>query len=363
MDLITLMQDFMLTEAVSGYESKMASKMKTQFEPFAQEVTIDRIGNTIARFDGEDPDAPVVMVFAHVDQLGFIVRKIEENGLIQVDRLGGIPEKVLPALQVSVRTIDGGYVPGVFAIKAHHATPPEEKYKVDFVTSLFVDIGAKNRKQVLDAGIHIGCPMCYNPSFSRLMGTMVSGTAVDDRGGCAALVGIAENLARQRPKSTTYLVASVWEEFNLRGAIIAARQIHPDLAICIDVALSGDTPDLTNRYETALSNGPTVGLYNFHGRGTLNGTIAHNGLYRHALSCAEKEGINVQEFAALGMLTDNAYVQLEGLYTACIDMGFPARYTHSPIEMCDVQDIEELVRLISSMVFSMDRHFNLSRFE
>ncbi len=362
MNVTALMEEFMLTEAVSGYETKMAFKMKAQFQPFADEVAIDKVGNTIARIDGTDSDAPVVMVFAHVDQLGFVVRKIEGNGLIQIDRLGGIPEKVLPALKVSVRTIEGQYLPGVITIKAHHATPPEEKYKVDLVTSLFVDVGASSRKQVIDAGVRVGCPICYKPSFSQLMGTLVSGTAVDNRGGCAALIGIAEELSLNRPKSTTYLVGSVWEEFNLRGAIIAARRVQPDLAICIDVALSGDTPDLANRYETALSQGPTVGLYNFHGRGTLNGTIAHNGLYRLALSCAEKTGVQLQEFAALGMLTDNAYVQLEGLYTPCVDMGFPARYTHSPIEMCDTRDIEQLVRVVSSMVSQIDQGFALDRF-
>lgn len=362
MDIIATMKDFMLTAAVSGYEARMSQKLSTYLEPYADDIVIDKIGNTIARIDGTDSASPVAMVFAHVDQLGFIVRRIENNGLIQIDRLGGIPEKVLPALNVSVGTIGESLVPGIITTKAHHVTPPEEKYKVDLVTSLFIDVGAQSRQEVLDAGVRVGCPVCYTPSFTRLMGTLVSGTAVDDRGGCAALVGIAELLAKDRPKSTTYLVGSVWEEFNLRGAIIAARQIKPDLAICIDVAISGDTPDLAGRYDTALSNGPTVGLYNFHGRGTLNGTIAHNGLYRLALARGEKEGINVQEFAALGMLTDCAYVQLEGLYTPCIDMGFPARYTHSPIETCDTQDIEQLSHLIASMVSSVDSRFSLQRF-
>jgi len=361
MDIMSLMQDFMLTEAVSGYETKMARKLKSYLQPHVDEVCVDRAGNTIARIDGTDGSNPVAMVFAHVDQLGFIVRRIEASGLIQVDRLGGIPEKVLPALNLSVGTIGDDSVPGVFAIKAHHATPPEEKYKVDFVTSLFVDVGASSRQEVLDAGIRVGRPVCYRPSFTRLMGTMVSGTAVDNRGGCAALVGIAEMLSRCRPKSTTFLVGSVWEEFNLRGAIFAARQVKPDVAICLDVALNGDTPELANRYETRLSNGPTVGLYNFHGRGTLNGTIAHDGLYRLALACGEAEGFRLQEFAALGMLTDAAYVQLEGGYTPVIDLGFPARYTHSPIETCDTTDILELIRLTSAMVSRLDDTFALDR--
>lgn len=362
MDFITTIEDLMLTEAVSGYEKKMAYKIKGYFENHADEVFIDRIGNTIAKIQGTDAAAPRIMVFAHVDQLGFIVRRIEESGLIQIDRLGGIPEKVLPALNVSVATIDGEYIPGVIGNKAHHATSADEKYKVDVVTSLFIDIGAGSKKQVLAAGIHNGCPVCYKPSFTRLMGTRVSGTTVDNRGGCTALIGLAEALRAGRPKSTVYIVGTVWEEFNLRGAIIAARHIKPDIAICFDVSLPGDTPDLSGKYDTGVSKGPTVCLYNFHGRGTLNGTIAHNGLYRHALSCARDSGIPLQEFSSLGLLTDNAYVQLEGEGVACLDMGFPARYTHSPIETCDVQDIENLVKLTAAMVTAVDKNFPINRF-
>jgi len=362
MDITAVLKDFMLTEAVSGYEKKMAYKMKAHLEKFADEVLIDRVGNTIAEFRGTDLEAPRIMVFAHMDQLGFIVRRIEDNGLIQIDRLGGIPEKVLPGLKVSVATLEEDYIPGIIGNKAHHATSADEKYKVDLVTSLFVDIGASSKKEVLDLGIRIGRPICYKPSFTAMASGRVSGTTVDNRGGCAALVGVAEALRKRRPASTVFLVGSVQEEFNLRGAMIAARRVKPDMAICFDVSLSGDTPDLGGRYDIALSKGPTVCLYNFHGRGTLNGTIAHDGLYKHALLCAREAGIPLQEFASLGLLTDNAYVQLEGLGIACLDMGFPARYTHSPIETCDVGDLEKLVRLSAIMVEKIGKGFSVSRY-
>ncbi len=361
METIEVLKDLVLTEAVSGYEKKMAYKLKAYLEGLADDVSIDRAGNVIAGIKGSG-GGPVVMIFAHMDQLGFIVRKIESSGLIQVDRLGGIPEKVLPALNVSVGTINGDYVPGVIGNKSHHATSAEEKYKVDLVTSLYIDVGAKSRGDVEKAGIRIGCPICYAPSFSRLMGTIVSGTSIDNRGGCAALVGIAEILRKKRPTADVYLVGTVWEEFNLRGALFAARKIKPDIAICLDVSLSGDTPDLSGRFEDAVSKGPTVSLYNFHGRGTLNGTIAHQGLYRFAMATAEGMGIKLQEFAALGMLTDTAYVQLEDGYVACLDMGFPARYTHTPIETCDAADIDLLAALVSAMAAGLDGGFQLARY-
>ena len=363
MDYYRILEELVMQEGLSGYESKVAETMKRLFAPYADSVVGDRAGNVIAEFRGTDADAPRVMVAAHMDSLGFIVRRIEEDGFLQFDRLGGIPEKVLPALQVSVGTIDGGYIPGIIAVKAHHITPPEEKMKVDGFRSLFIDIGARSREEVLAAGVHVGCPVVYRPSFTRLMGDRVTATTLDDRAGCTALIGIAESLHRQRPKATTYLVASVWEEFNIRGAVIAARRVKPDVCIYLDCGQDGSTPEMHNSFNNvSMEAGPTVCLYNFHSRGTLNGCIGHQGLYRLALACAEKNGLPVQETASLGWLTETAYLQMEGEYVACIDMGYPHRYAHSPTEVVAVSDIEKLAELVSAMVEEIDRNFEVARF-
>lgn len=355
-------KEFMLLEAPSGYESKMAYAMKAHLEEFSQEVTMDRAGNVIAKFPGEDVHAPTIMVFAHLDQLGFIVRKIEKNGLIQVDRMGGIPEKVLPALKLSIRGIDGNYTTGVIGVKSHHQATAEEKYKVDVVTSLFIDIGAASDEEVRAAGIHVGCPAIYEPNFYDLKHGRVCGSAVDNRCGCAALVSVAEQVSSVKHDATIYVVGTVWEEFNIRGAVFAARAIKPDLAIGMDVVMCGDTPDLAGKYDVGFGKGAAVGLYNFHGRGTLNGCIGHAGLYKHALKCSEEYGIPLQEFASLGMLTDTAYVQMENHYVGCLDMGYPARYTHTPSESAEIKDVEALADLVSKMVTTIHADFPVSRF-
>lgn len=362
MDLLKIAKEFMLLEAASGYEKKMAYAMKNQLSAYSDDVCIDKAGNVITKFEGTNSLAPVIMVFAHMDQLGFIVRKIEEDGLIQIDRLGGIPEKVLPALNVSISNIEGEYIPGVIGVKSHHVTPPEEKYKVDAITNLFVDVGASSKAQVVEAGIHVGCPAIYKPSFTHLMGNRICGTAVDDRCGCAALISIAEQLYQNKHESTIYIVGTVWEEFNLRGAIIASRRVHPDISICLDVTMTGDMPELKSKFDIGLGRGPAVGLYNFHSRGTLNGTIAHPGLYRLALETAEINDIPLQEFSTIGMLTDAAYVQLEESYVASIDMGFPARYTHTPVESADLGDVAYLANLAAAMICRITPDFKVSRF-
>ena len=345
-----VLKEFMLTSAPSGYEKEMAYKLKPHLEQFCQTVIIDRVGNVIAKIPGTDPKAPRAMIFGHMDQLGFI------------DRLGGIPEKVLPGLEVVIRSEDGQWHLGVFGPKAHHATPAEEKYKVDLVTSLFIDVGATSAEQVHEMGIYVGCPVVYKPAFQELQGTRVTGTAVDNRGACACLVEIARQLKETPPLCDTYLVGTVWEEFNLRGAMMAARTVKPDLAISLDVMLDGSTKDLVTKFEDCMGKGPTVGLYSFHGRGTLNGTLAHEPMFKLAKATAAELGLPLQRFASLGILTDSAYIQLEGDGVACLEMGFPARYTHTPVEVCDVNDIDALATVCAGMMRRVDEHFQLNRY-
>lgn len=357
-----ILKDFMLTSAPSGYESEMAYKLKAYLEAYCQEVFIDRVGNVIAKVPGTNPNLPRAMVFGHMDQLGFIVRKVESDGFIQVDRLGGIPEKVLPGLELVIRSEDGKWHPGVFGPKAHHATPAEEKYKVDLVTSLFIDVGAASAEEVHAMGIHVGCPVVYKPAFQELCGSRVTGTAVDNRGACACLVEMARQFQSAPPACDVYLVGTVWEEFNLRGAMMAARVVKPDIAISLDVVLAGDTKDLSSKFEDIMGQGACVGLYSFHGRGTLNGTLPHEPMFKLAKRTATEIGAPLQRFASLGILTDSAYIQLEGEGVACLEMGFPARYTHTPVEVCDVTDIDALATMCVGMMQRIDENFQLNRY-
>lgn len=362
MKLTEVLQELCLAPAPSCYEKNAAVVFNRCIKPFVDRISVDRMGNVIATMEGTNPNSPEVMIYAHLDQLGFIVRRIEPDGFIQLDRLGGIPEKVLPGLRLVIRTKAGDFVPGVIGNKAHHAASAEEKYKVDVVTSLFVDIGAASEKEVRELGIDIGCPAVYEPSFKVMASDKISGTALDDRGGLAAMILAAEALSKDRPESTVHFVGTVWEEFNIRGAVFAARKLKPDVALGLDVILAGDTPDLKTRYHNSLGNGPTINLYNFHGRGTLNGMIPHEGLVKLAEESAVKAGIPHQRFASLGIITESAYIQMENDGAACLDLGFPARYTHSPIETCSLSDINHLGLLVAEIAKNLSPEFSLNRY-
>ena len=355
------LNDVAMIPALAGHEQKMAAYMKKEFEALGYPTVIDTFGNVIAKLEGIDKDAPGIMVFAHMDSLGFLVRYIEEDGFIRIERLGGIPEKVLPATAIQIQCSDGSMVEGVVGVKAHHVTPPEEKYIVEKYMNLFVDIGAKSKQEVLDLGINIGSPIVYKPKFQKLLGTRAVMSTVDDRGACAAVLEQANVLKDNPQESTIYLVGTVQEEYNLRGAMMAARTIKPDVAISIDIDGSADTPDLKGFGDIKCGHGPTMSLYNFHGRGTLNGTIAHPAMVRLFEQASIRTGISFQRSAKIGGLTDLAYVQLEGTGVKSIDVGFPGRYAHSPYEFVDMADIDKLTLWIYDVLKNINKDTDFSR--
>jgi putative aminopeptidase len=353
-------QELMLIPGLAGYEGRVRRYIAGALDVLGIASRTDVLGNLIATMDGE-AGAPSVMLFAHMDQLGFVVRKLESNGLIRLERLGGVPEKALPSQQVLLCVGEGRDVPGVIANKSHHATGPEEKYRVLPYAELYVDAGFASAAEARSAGVDVGTPVVYAPNAIELAGNRIAGTSVDDRAACAVMLEVAAALKAVAERPTVHLVFSVQEEFNLRGVIPAAQALSPDIAIQLDLVLATDTPDMTARGDVALGAGPAMSMYSFHGRGTLNGLIPHPALVKLFDGTALDTGITLQRSAHTGALTETSYVQLVGEGVACIDLGFPARYTHSSLEVCDLGDLAGLATLLVEGLRRIDRNFSLDR--
>jgi putative aminopeptidase len=352
--------DLMLIPGLSGHETRVAAAIRAKLAAHGIATTTDRLGNVCARFEG-NRSAHKVMVFAHMDQLGFVVRKIDADGLIRVERLGGVSERAMAAQAVLVCGAKGD-VPGIVMNKAHHATGPDEKYRVVTAPEIRIDTGHGSKQAVEDAGIRIGTPVVYAPRVIPLAGDRLAGTAVDDRAGCAALLELARHLATPgRIGPTVDLVWTVQEEFNLRGAVVAAQTLQPDIAIQIDLMLATDTPDMADRGDMVLGGGPGISLYSFHGRGTLNGVIPHPSLVALFEDTAGALGIPLQRSAQVGVLTDLSYVQTVGQGVASIDVGFPMRHSHSATESLDLRDLSQLVDLLAGAIRRILPGFRLER--
>lgn len=361
-ELKARLKEYTAIERLCGYESRMAYRFQKDMSTFTDDVRIDRIGNVIATFKGADADAPSIMIFAHMDTIGFVISSIDEGGFIKVERMGGVPEKAVQAIPVLVGTEQGEYVNGILASKAYHVQSPEDKSKVDSLSSLFIDIGVSSRKAVHDLGIQVGCPVTYAHHFMELQGDRVCATYLDDASGLVSLLHIASILSKAAHAATVYLVGTVWEEFNARGAMMAQRSAKADMAICLLGPGAGDTPDQKGINNVALGGGPGVTLFNFHGKGTLNGCIAHKGMFELLKESAESKQINLQRSAARGALSDTAYIQLEDGGIPCLDMGTPDRYSHSPMESLDLRDLEQTGILVADFIGRVTGEFDLNRY-
>ncbi len=353
-----ILRSLCLQIGMSGHEEPVGKFIRSEFEKCTDNILCDNLGNLTAVFKSQNPTAKNVMIFAHMDQLGLIVKNIDNDGFLKIERVGGIPEKILPGLEVVIGTQDGNYIEGVIGNRSHHITPVEEKYHVSKLAELYVDCGFYGAEEAEKAGVKVGSPIIYKPRFTNLRGDVCYGTAMDNRGGCAILVDIARRLKGRELDTNIFLTATVLEEYNLRGAKVAASYIKPDCAIALDVAITGDTPDTKRVFPVKLGGGPVLSLYNFHGRGTLNGTMPHPMMVNMVEQICQDDDIPLQRIATSGLLTDASYVQLCDKGVPIIDLGFPCRYTHTAVEMCDVSDLMLLSNLTEKLALSITKDVN-----
>ncbi len=352
------LMELMLVPGLSGHEDRVRRRLKNSLAGQGIKTESDCLGNLHAHFAGEGPR---VMLFTHMDQLGFIVRKIEADGFLRLERLGGVPERALAAQDVLICVAEGRDVAGTIAHKSHHATSPDEKYSVTPYANLYVDAGFSSAAAVEAAGIRIGQPVVYAPFAESRAEDKICGTSVDDRAGCAVLLAMADKLRKRSSGPPVDLCFTVLEEFNLRGAQTLAQQLQPDIAIQLDLMLATDTPDMASRGDMVLGGGPGMSLYSFHGRGTLNGVIPHPAMVSLFEASAKAHNIPLQRSAQTGVLTDLSYVQLIGKGVASIDMGFPMRASHSAREVCDLNDLVQLTDLLHVAISSISPDFSLNR--
>ncbi len=342
-------QDTLMTllelDGISGHENNIASVMQDAFSHSAHEVWKDRLGNVVAHYGSRSPDAFRLMVFAHMDEVGFMVRKIEDSGFLRFERVGGPAQITMPGSTV---TLDGEFGPvhGCIGIKSYHFSKGDERTQSPTIDHLWIDIGAANKQDAARMGVKVGTPVClYNPP--KVLGNdLICSKALDDRLGCTALLGVADAVAGEDLNIALYLVASVQEEFNIRGILPVLRRINPDMAIGIDITPSCDTPDLAGYSDVVINKGPGITCLNYHGRGTLAGLITPPALIAFLEQTASAHKIPVQREVAPGVITETGYIQVEQDGIPCASLSIPCRYTHSPAEVASVRDLSECIRLL-----------------
>ena len=332
MNLYTTLKRLCLVSSVSGREGKIREEIKTIISPFVDTVEVDSLGNLIALKKGAGDKK--IMLCAHMDEIGFIVNFIEENGMIRVGTLGGIR---LAAASYTMVVSDKG-VRGAFC--ANDDVKVAE-YKSDV---MYIDIGAKNRKEA-QRYVSIGDTFVCAPSLTKLFGSRVCGRPIDDRVGCLALLELAERLANVKTDASIYYVFSVQEEVGCRGSKPATFAIAPDIALCFDVTATGDTPNAT---PMACSVGDGVAI-----KIKDNSVICHSGLVDELCDIAKNNKIAYQREVLTFGGTDTSSMQLTGLGSVAGALSIPTRYVHSGVELCDMKDVEACIDLAEKYIINV----------
>ncbi|WP_078546391.1 M42 family metallopeptidase [Litchfieldia alkalitelluris] len=352
--MFTLLKSLTNLHGPCGYEQPVSHFIKDYIQELVDEVSIDPIGNVIASKKGNKP-GPKIIVTAHMDEIGFIVKKIENNGLIRFEKLGGHDDRILLAQKVKLRTRSGELL-GVIGTMSAHFVKFDDASKVRKHQQLYIDIGAKSKQNALDLGVQIGDPITWATELELLGNEQtgrVVGKGLDDRAGCAVVIELLNNFKNSDFAGEVVALFTVQEEVGLRGAQVAARNVLADVAIAIDTTAVSDTPEETMDQSLLLGEGTGIKIIDFS-------LIAHPTVKNNLVSLAEKKEIRYQYEVFPGIGTDGGAVSLsnKGIPTGVLSI--PSRYAHSPVEVIDLEDLAATVDLLTSFVLELNEESDFS---
>jgi len=330
---------------VPGHEHEILELLGSEFRKLGYKVETDRIGNLIARSPAslKAKDAPV-MVGAHMDEIGMLVKFINDKGFIRFMKIGGIDNRVLLNQRVVVLA-EKENIYGVIGSKPPHLLKPEEAKVATELKQMFIDIGAKDKKDAEKMGVKIGDPVVFDIPMKVLNKKYATGKALDNRAGCYAML----EAARRLKSENVVFVGTAQEEVSTfgKGAMLSAYALKPRAFIAVDTSIAGDHPEMAeDEGAVKLDEGPALALVEAGGRGN----VADKKLTADIIAVAKKAKIPYQIEVIEGGATDAASVYGVRAGIPSIAVCVPTRYIHSNVAVCSLDDIEKTVELVVKCV-------------
>jgi putative aminopeptidase FrvX len=350
------LRNYINTPSPTGFESGGQKVWLNYIKPYVDEIMTDPYGTAVGIINPHEKFK--VVIEAHADEISWFVNYISESGLIYLKRNGGVDHQIAPGKRVFIHGKKGP-VKAVFGWPAIHTRigGGERKDPQPAVDNLFLDCGAKNRKQVESLGIHIGAVATYEEGYDELAYDYLIGRAFDNRIGGFMIAEVARMLKANKKKLPygLYVVNAVQEEIGLRGAEMIARRIKPDVAIITDVTHDTTTPMVNKIIEgdVACGKGPSLAY----------GPAVHNKLLGVVEDVANKKKIPVQMRTvsrSTGTDTDSFAYANDGCPSVLISI--PLRYMHTTVEMLHKDDVENTIKLMYETLLSITPKTNLSYF-
>lgn len=343
-----LLEKLANAHGICGYEGGIAEVFKEELEPYVDKLETDKLGNVIGIKTGEKPS---IMLAAHLDEIGLMVRSIDENGYLRFMTIGGIFDQTLLNQRVIVHG-ENGDLYGIIGSKPIHLMTEEERKKLVKYENMFIDVGATSRDDAKELGVTEGTPVSLDRNFVTLKNDRVTCKAFDNRAGVAILI---ESLKRANTDNEIYAVGTVQEEVGLKGARTSAFRLNPDVALALEVSIPVDYPEADKKDSLVeLGKGPVIGVADASGRGLITPPT----ILRWLRETAERESIKYQLNAARGGTTDATAISLtrEGILAGVI--GVPTRYIHTPVEVLSLEDLGNCAELIAKSIRAVDEYFS-----
>ena len=343
-----LLEKLSNAHGVSGYENNVRQMIEDELRPYVDEIRTDTMGNLIATKHG---GSPRIMLAAHMDEIGLMAKYVDEKGFIYFTTTGGWFDQTLLNQRMILHT-QIGHVYGVIGSKPPHAMKEEEMKKPVKAEDMFIDIGATSREDAHMLGVRAGTPITSDTEFRSLGSDMVTGKALDDRGGCAALIEALRQI--KDVKATIHAVFTVQEEVGLKGGRTSAFGLDPDVAFVSEVTFTGDHPGIEMKDQALeIGKGPVITVSDAEG----DGIIVPEQVLQWLKQAAETNNIPYQLKVGTKGQTDASIIHLsrEGIPTGVIST--PSRYIHTPVTVMKMSDLEKSAKLIVNAVESLDRFF------
>jgi len=337
---------------VSGFENDAAKVWKEYVSKFADDVFTDFHGNSFAQLN---KNAEIrFLLSGHIDEIGFMVSNITENGFIKFVPVGGWDVQVLQGQRVWIKSSSGKLIAGGIAKKPIHLLREEsDRNKVPKIEDLWIDIGATSKEEV-EKLVRVGDPIVIAASPVELINDNIMSRAIDNRVGAFTVAEVLRLLKELKVKSNITSVATVQEEIGLRGAYTSAYRVNPHIGIAVDVTFVSDDPGTKD--SASLIGDIKVGK----GAVITRGPNINPKLFEIHISVAAKNNIPYQiQPAPRGTGTDANVIQLtrEGPATSLISV--PTRYLHMPIELCNLKDLDNVVKLIAYTIKEIEDNYKL----
>jgi endoglucanase len=330
----------------SGAEQEAQAVFDTHVKPAADRYENDALGNRIATLNPSGD--PVLLLAGHIDELGLQVSYVNKDGYLYFNTIGGHDRVMIPGRRVIISTKNGPVL-GVTGKRAIHLMDEADRKKVPEVHEMWIDIGAKSKKEALDR-VRIGDVATYQPGFELLHGSVGVARAFDDKVGAYVVGEVLRRLAPLRKKLAAQIVAvaTAQEEIGVRGATTAGYAVNPHLAVAVDVGHATDHPDCDQRKygETKLGAGPII----------CRGPNINPFIFDRLVAAAEAAGVPHQfEAEPRPTGTDARAIQMArgGVATGLVSI--PLRYMHTPSELVDLNDVEQTVRLLVAFALGLKK--------